>query len=795
VTEYLRPPDDIVKVLDAPLPPGAYPSPNCQAIVLADRWTYPPVERLARPWLGLAGVRLDPATGARRRLEPVTAMTIVAVDDGSTRAVGVPEGSLLGPPRWSPDSTRFAFTREAGQGIELWVGDAGTGAAWHLAGLALNDTIAAVAPGSIGFAATASAVAWSRDGQRLLAALRPAAAEALPRRRAKSTGPRVEETAGKHSEQATYQDLLRDDADDEAFAWFATSQLAWVDPASGDTEPVGAPDLFLSVTEAPDGQYLAVTRLCRPFSHRVPYARFARVTEVLGRRGDVAARVAELPVADEVPRQGVPTGPRRVSWAENQDATLVWLEALDGGDPMSQVEHRDQAMSWTAPFSAGAAEVTRLRQRFVNWQWLPAGTGTLVTEYDRDRRWQTTSLFDQTDPAGTWRVLFDRSIKDAYGDPGTPVEAITPSGRRLTIGDGTCLWLQGQGASPEGLRPFLDRLDLHSGQTRRVFQSDPEALEHVVRLVDPEASRLLIWREAPRQPPNLYLWSPDEVRQLSYVEDPNPALTEVHRQIVRYHRADDVPLSGMLYLPPGREPDDGGPRLPLLLWAYPEEFSDGSTAGQVRASERNFLRVTGASPLVLLLRGWAVLINATIPVIGDPERMNDTYVEQIAAGAAAAIGYLDEMGVIDRHRVVASGHSYGGFMTANLLAHTDLFAAGIARSGAYNRSLTPFGFQAERRSYWEVPELYHRVSPYDHADLIQAPLLLIHGAEDANPGTYPLQSERLFQALQGLGGADRLVLFPSEEHGYRARESVLHVAAEMLDWVERHAPGPAEVPQ
>jgi dipeptidyl aminopeptidase/acylaminoacyl peptidase len=796
VTEYLQPPANIVAVLDAPVPPGAYPSPDGRAILLADRWSYPPVERLARPWLGLAGVRVDPGPGARRRIDAITAMTIVAVEDATPTAVGAPEGSLLGAPRWSPDSRRFAFTREAQQGIELWVGDARTGAAWQLPDLAVNDTIVAIAPGSVGFAATPPAFAWSRDGQRLLAAIRPAGGgEAPPRRSTKPNGPRVEETAGKHSQPATFQDLLRDDADDEAFAWFARSQLAWIDPATGETELVGPPDLFLSVAEAPDGQYLLVTRLCPPFSHRVPYLRFSRVTEVLTRRGDVTARVAELPIADEVPRQGVPTGPRRASWAENRDATLVWVEALDGGDPLCQVEHREGVMCWTSPFSTGTDEVTRLRQRFVTWHWLPVGDGALVTEYDRDRRWQTTSSFDLADPAGTWRVLFDRSVKDAYGDPGSPVEGITPSGRTLTVGDGTDLWLRGHGASEAGLRPFLDRLDLSTGRTERVFRSNPDALEHVVHLVDPETSRVLIWRETPQQPPNLFLWSPDGERRLTHVEDPNPALTGAHRQIVRYRRDDDVAQSGKHYLPPGRKPDDGGPRLPLLLWAYPEEFSDGSTAGQVRASEHDFLRVTGASPLILLLRGWAVLMNATMPVIGDPEHMNDTYIEQIAAGAAAAVDYLDAMGVIDRRRVVASGHSYGGFMTANLLAHTDLFAAGIARSGAYNRALTPFGFQAERRSYWEVPELYHRVSPYDHADLIHVPLLLIHGAEDANSGTYPLQSERLFQALQGLGGTARLVVLPAEEHGYRARESVLHVAAEMVRWVERHVPEPAEAPR
>jgi dipeptidyl aminopeptidase/acylaminoacyl peptidase len=796
----MRPPDDIVAVLDTPAPPSAYPSPDCRTIVLADRWAYPPVERLARPWLGLAGVRVDPARGSRRRTDAITAMTIVAVEDAAAQAVGVPDGSLLvpdgsllGPPRWSSDSRRFAFTREAPHGIELWVGDARSCNAWRLPDVALNDTIVAVGPGSLIFDAASPAFGWSRDGKRLLAATRPAGGdEAPPWPSTNSSGPRVEETTGKRSEQATFQDLLRDDTDDETFAWFAQSQLAWIDPTTGAKELVGRPDLYVSVVEAPDGDYLAVTRLRRPFSHRVPYFRFSHVTEVVTRRGDIAARVAELPIADEVPRQGVPTGPRRAGWAENQDAALVWVEALDGGDPLCQVEHRDRVMRWVAPFSGQPEEVARLRQRFIGWHWLPAGHIGLVKEYDRDRRWQTTSLLDLADPGASWRVLFDRSVNDAYGDPGTPLEGVTPTGRRLTVGDGACLWLSGPGASPAGLRPFLDRLDLRSGQTERLFQSRPQALERVVRVVDPEKPRLLIWRETSQEPPNLHLWSPEEERRLTDVRDRNPALTEAHREIVRYRRGDGVALSGTLYLPPGREPGDGGPRLPLLLWAYPEEFSDGSTAGQVRASEHRFLRVTGASPLILLLRGWAVLMNAAIPVIGDPEHMNDTYIEQIAAGAQAAVDCLDAMGIVDRSRVVACGHSYGGFMTANLLAHTDLFAAGIARSGAYNRSLTPFGFQSERRSYWEVPALYHRVSPYDHADLIRAPLLLVHGAEDANPGTYPLQSERLFQALQGLGGTARLVLLPAEEHAYRARESVLHVAAEMLQWVEHHVPGPPE---
>ena len=414
---------------------------------------------------------MDPALGAHRRIDAITAMTIVAVEDATALAVGAPEGSLLGAPRWSPDSRRFAFTREAPQGIELWVGDARTGAAWPLPDLAVNDAIVAIAPGSLGFAATSSAFEWSRDGQRLLAAIRPAdGGEAPPRRSGKPSGPRVEETAGKHSQPATFQDLLRDDADDEAFAWFARSQLAWLDPATGETELVGPPDLFLSVAEAPDGQYLLVTRLCPPFSHRVPYLRFSRVTEVLTRRGDVTARVAELPSPTRcLAKASRPAPGGRVGRRTGMPRWCGW-KRLDGGDPLCQVEHRERVMCWTSPFSTEPDEVTRLRQRFVTWQWRPGvGDGVLVTEYDRDRRWQTTSSFDLANPAGTWRVLFDRSVKDTYGDPGTPVEGVTPSGRRLTVGDGTDLWLRGQGASAAGVAAVPGPLELeHRADRARV---------------------------------------------------------------------------------------------------------------------------------------------------------------------------------------------------------------------------------------------------------------------------------------------------------------------------------------
>lgn len=124
-------------------------------------------------------------------------------------------------------------------------------------------------------------------------------------------------------------------------------------------------------------------------------------------------------------------------------------------------------------------------------------------------------------------------------------------------------------------------------------------------------------------------------------------------------------------------------------------------------------------------------------------------------------------------------------MTANLLAHSDLFRAGIARSGAYNRTLTPFGFQSERRTFWEAPEMYAKVSPFWYADKIKEPILLIHGEADNNQGTFPIQSERMFAAIRGNGGTARLVMLPLEAHGYAAKESTEHTLFEMVQWFDK----------
>ena len=522
----------------------------------------------------------------------------------------------------------------------------------------------------------------------------------------------------------------------------------------------------------------------RPFSYRVPGTDSRTPSRLRDGAGRLVRTVADLPLADQTPRQGVPTGPRHVGVAAQEEASLFWAEALDGGDPLEKVPFRESLKTLRAPFAGEARRVRRLVHRFraIDWTVTP-GTA------DRDRIRPGSPVADdvgdrprQCDDAGA-RPVRPFGAGRVQG-PGPVRPRMSRRGRRTIRQEGVVAFLAGEGATPSGARPFLDAVDLSTGQTRRLFRSPEDALERFVGFVGESRTRILVSRETPAEPPNLWLadvTGPQRTR-LTDVKDPAPELAGVKKEILKYARPDGVALSGTLYLPPSVA---AGARLPCLVWAYPLEYSDAATAGQVRASPNAFTRPVGASPLYFLTQGWAVLMDATMPVVGDPEKMNDTYVDQITADAKAAIDALDARGVVDRARVVVGGHSYGAFMTANLLAHTDLFAAGIARSGAYNRTLTPFGFQTERRSYWEAPATYLKVSPFMAADRIKTPLLLIHGEADNNSGTFPIQSERLFAAIQGNGGTARLVLLPFEAHGYRARESVLDTIAEMLEWGER----------
>ncbi|GAB4453095.1 MAG: S9 family peptidase [Armatimonadaceae bacterium] len=776
-TAYRLPPQPVVDAIDAPPTPATSLSPNRSTLLLVEYTAYPSISLLARPFLKLGGIRVDPERQTTYRTTEYRGIRLMSVATGETQTVtGLPEDAVIGFPSWSLDSKRFAFTRDIEGGMELWVGDLESASCRQLPGLLLTDILA-------------GPLIWMDDSRRLLTVAIPANRPPSPETPRVPEGPVVMETAGKQTRAATYQDLLASPHDELLFEHFGTTQLMIVDTETGSITPLGEPGMFYSLRLSPDEKYLLTIRLHHPFSYRVPSGYFARSVEVIEvATGTVIYTVADLPVSDEVPQQGVPTGPRSVVWQEKKPATLLWTEALDNGDPLAKVPHRDRLMTLSAPFTEEPTELLRLKERHAGWDWTDRENQVFLHEYDRERRWRTTYVLNTAKPEETRRVLFDLSINDVYNDPGSPVYQPKPEGHRTMVQDGDTIYLSGRGATPEGDRPFLDAYNLVSSEKTRLFLCRPECFEFFIAFLDDSRKSLLISYQSPTEPPNYFVVNTEtgERRALTQFPDPHPHLTGLKKELVKYQRSDGVPLSGTLYLPPDYDPASGK-RLPLVVWAYPLEYSDADTAGQVRGSTTTFTRLAGTSPLWFVTQGYAVLHDATMPVVGDPETMNDTFVEQVVDAAKSAIVEMEKRGIADPNRVLVSGHSYGGFMTATLLAHAPgLFAAGIARSGAYNRTLTPFGFQSERRSFWEVPEIYVQLSPFTHAHRIKEPLLLIHGQSDNNPGTYTIQSERFFQALQGTGATARLVLLPYESHGYRARESVLHVLAEMFDWADTY---------
>ena len=770
---YQKPPQAIVDIMDAPPLPGVALSPSRDVMALLPRRSMPSIEELARPWLGLAAERIDPSNNGPRGVPSGTGITLRTIATGVERAIQVRLGAHISLIGFSPDGKRLAFSDTRDTRIDLYVADVATGAT-RMADAALNTIVAGCG--------------WLTDSSAVLCPFVPTDRGAPPAAPKAPAGPNIQETRGPGGPIRTFQDLLTNAHDEQLFEYYASSQLAFVDAATGRRVPVGRPGIVTGVA-SPNGQYVLVSRVKRPFSRLLPWTQFPRDVEVWNRRGDTLRTIANVPMADTVPMNGVITGPRAYRWTPLDPATLLWVEALDKGDIRNKVPHRDRILTLSAPFTAQPAEVAKTEYRYGGASWTDTGT-IVLTENDRDTR--TTRTWVLNARWGEPRKLWDRKQQDRYGDPGSPV--FRP-GRPTILQVGDAIYLTGQGASADGDRPFLDRLNLRTFTTERLFRSDTASFESIVGLLDEDGGRAVTRRETRTQPPNYYIRDLRAATEQAVTQfaDPHPQLTKAmaDRLFVTYKRKDGVGLSGTIYLPVGYEK---GTRVPMLVWAYPQEFVDSDAASQVVGSPNRYTSVTGASHLLLLTQGYAIFDGPTMPIVGPGETANDTYVEQLVASAEAAVDKAVELGIADRSRIAVGGHSYGAFMTANLLAHSDLFAAGIARSGAYNRSLTPFGFQAETRTFWEVPEVYEKMSPFWHANTIKEPILLIHGEADDNTGTFPIQSERFYTALKGHGGTARYVTLPNEAHGYLARESNMHVVAEMLNWLDYYVKSAERTP-
>jgi dipeptidyl aminopeptidase/acylaminoacyl peptidase len=775
-TPYHRAPDAIAKALEAPPTPSVAVSPDHRSLAILGRENLPTIANISKPILRLGGYRIDPATNgqAEVRMQWLNALSFKDVASGRTVAVKLPAGLRFAAPDWSPDGTRLAFYAQEPDGLSLWIAER-------------DGSARAIAKGLNGTFGTP--FAWAPDSKALIAYAVPGGRGAAPVASTTPTGPIVQESTGRTSAARTYEDLLGDAHDEALFDHYFTGQLERIDLA-GTASPIGAPGLITSFSVSPDGRYLLTERLKRPYSYLLPASFFPTEIAVSTIGGEPVKTLVDRPLADDLPVDFDATvkGPRDAMWRSDAPATLVWAEALDGGNPRAKVAFHDKVMMQAAPFDAAPVELARTPARYGTTYWGDDGFALVI-----DREWRSRTehrLAVAPSTPGQTRTLLTRNYQDQYGDPGEPLLEDNAAGKPVMhfTPKHDAIYVTGEGATKGGAFPFLTTMPLAGGEQTRLWTAKAPYYETVVSLLDDKGQRILTRRESAKLAPNYMIRSVrgGSAKPVTAFADPAPVFAGVTQRTITYTRADGLPLSGSLYLPAGYDAKRDGP-LPTLLWAYPAEFTDAKVAGQTVDRGNRFVRPRGISHLFLLTQGYAILDNPSMPIIGEGgAEANDTYVKQLQEDAQAAVDAVVKLGVSDAKRMAVGGHSYGAFMTANLLAHTDLFRAGIARSGAYNRTLTPFGFQAEQRTYWEATPTYTEMSPFTYANRIKAPILLIHGGADDNSGTFPIQSERMYAALKGNGATVRYVVLPDEPHAYRALESTEETLWQMTDWLDRY---------
>ena len=774
--KYQLPPDEIVKIVDAPVTPFVSISPDKSNILIVERPPLITISELSEEELRIAGLRVNPAISGPSRQTYNKGFRIMDINGSDILDIkGMPDDPRLGSPEWTPDGTKFAFTNTVLSGIELWVCDIASLEAKKIA-----DRLNMVFRNSF---------SWLSDNKSLIYLVTDPERGNKPERGLVPEGPVVQESLGEKGQSATYQDLLKDPVDEAIFEFFARSQLMiWNGTANSK---IGKPGMITSFSPSPDGRFLLMTIINRPFSYIVPYYNFPATTQIWDVKGNIVTTLLEEPLIENEPRgyDMVLPGPRFHAWRTDKPATVTWVEALDNGDYKNEMKYHDQVYLLEDPFNRSPDKFIATEMRFNGITW-GRDDYALISEGLSKTRMRIVSSFNPTNPQNTKKKIQEFNYDDGYNNPGRFIIDQNTYGYSVLkfIDKGKSLLLSGNGASPEGDRPFLDKYEVATGKTTRLWRSEAPYYESIITILDISKNLALTSRQSVTEVPNYYIRNlkTGKISQVTKFENPYPQLAGIHKELVKYKRNDSLDLSFTLYLPAGYNKAEDGP-LPTLLWAYPREFNDLSAAGQVNGSPCSFTRISPASALVYVTQGYAILMDAAFPIVGvDGKEPNDTFVEQLVADAEAAINKAVKIGVTDPGKVAVSGHSYGAFMTANLLSYSRLFAAGIAEIGAYNSTLTLFGFQNERRSYWEAPDVYNKMSPFMNADKVKDPVLLIHGLADNNSGTFPVQSERLYAALKGHGATVRLVMLPNESHGYAARETILHKHWEVLNWMNKY---------
>ncbi len=773
--DYQVPPKSILDLADANPAPSIRINQGVKDALLLHRQMYKSLEELSEEELRLAGLRINPKNFMPSRNRYNIGISYLNPNSGVEEPImGLPNRGKYSDLSWNPTQNKVAVLNTSGSDVSLWVIDIVTKKAKKLSTPKIL--------GSIGVT-----YIWLNDETLLIKTRGEVDAAIIDRSKIIPTGPTISENNGQKAQNRTYQDLLKNPTDEKNFETITTSELwevningnkkKWLDMAIYD-------DLMLS----PNGKYVLISKIKKPYSYLVPYYRFPYQYDIYDQNGNHVKTQFDIPLLEEMPKgfMSVTTEPRRINWRSDQGATLYWAEALDGGDAEKEVDFRDAIYQLEAPFTGEKTVIAKTKLRYSSIQWGSDDCAVLYDYWWNTRTVRTSFLNPSTGAVELWN---ERNYQDRYSDPGYFVTKRNDFGRRVLNLSNDHLYLIGDGYSEAGKFPFVDKLNVKSGENKRLFQvEDTTKLEDLVLAVNIDKGELLTRIESKTEYPNYYIRNINtgKLRPITQFENPFKALNSVHKEVISYKRDDGVELSGTLYLPIGYDKTKKE-KMPMILWAYPVEYKDKSSAGQKTSNSNEFTFPYYGSPIYWVTRGYVVLDDAAFPIVGEGDNEpNDNFIPQLVANGKAAIDAVDKLGYIDRNRVAVGGHSYGAFMTANLLTHSDLFAAGIARSGAYNRTLTPFGFQSEERNYWEAPDIYNTMSPFMNADKMKHPLLLIHGEADNNSGTYPMQSERYFNALKGLGATVRLVMLPKESHGYSARKSILHLLWEQDQWLEKY---------
>ena len=776
---YQKPPKEILDLVDVSRAPSVLMDDDKSQMVLLYRNAYKSIEELSKEEMRLGGLRIDPKTNIGSRVTYINNVKLKKLDQKEAKIVqvkGLPENPKLTNFKWSPDQSKIALTNTTAEGVELWVLDIESASVSKITEAHLNANIGNV-------------IHWFEDGASLLVKMISKNRKPLINTKtAVPTGPTISVNDGKKAQNRTYQDLLKNKNDEHNFEQLAMSEIHKVS-LDGSSKKWLRANLYRELTFSPDGNYVMAVTINKPFSYLVPYGRFPSKTTIYTKEGAEVETVLDVPLIEDLPQgfMAVRPGKRNFSWRNDKPSTLTYVMALDEGDPAIKVEYRDEMFELKAPFKSNGKSILKTINRFYNVQW---GSDQVAIAYDYwwNSRNTKTYLFNPSDASKAPIVLYDRNYQDRYSDPGGFIMERNDMGSMvLTIANNQAFSI-GDGYTKDGQFPFVDQLNLKSRKKKRIYQSAYTDKVEDISNYDPKKKKLLVRIESPTEYPNYYfrMIGGKQIDQITHFENPFKSLQNVDKEVISYTREDGIELSGTLYLPIGYDKNKKE-KAPMIMWAYPTEFKDKSSAGQNTKNPNEFTYPYYGSMVYWVTRGYIVLDDASFPIIGDgDEEPNDSFRKQLVANAKAAIDAVDELGYVDRDRVAVGGHSYGAFMVANLLSHSDLFAAGIARSGAYNRTLTPFGFQSEERNYWEAPEIYNGMSPFMHAEKMNEPLLLVHGEADNNSGTYPMQSERYFNALKGLGATVRLVILPKESHGYRSKESILHLLWEQDQWLEKH---------